>query len=157
MATVTAERVSAEIDGEFVVFLIGMRINRKWKIHKWLPVFRARRKMLAELEAHPESGFISHSESGRIAILYWRTFEQLEYFAREADKERSPAWIDFNAKVERSRGDLDVWREIYVIKPGKYEAVHGGLPAVGQGKVGHLKAWSSRKSDAEPRLRTEVA
>jgi hypothetical protein len=28
------DRLSAEMDGEFVVFLIGMRINRMWKVHK---------------------------------------------------------------------------------------------------------------------------
>jgi hypothetical protein len=29
--------MAAEMDGEFVVFLIGMRINKPWKLHKWLP------------------------------------------------------------------------------------------------------------------------
>ena len=41
MAAVIDRRMSAEMDGEFVVFLIGMRINRIWKIHKWLPVLLA--------------------------------------------------------------------------------------------------------------------
>jgi hypothetical protein len=38
MASVIADRLTAQVDGEVVVFLIGMRINRFWKIHKWLPV-----------------------------------------------------------------------------------------------------------------------
>jgi Domain of unknown function (DUF4188) len=38
MARVIADRLTAQVDGEVVVFLIGMRINRIWKIHKWLPV-----------------------------------------------------------------------------------------------------------------------
>jgi hypothetical protein len=29
-------RVAADFDGDFVVFLIGMRINKPLKIHKWL-------------------------------------------------------------------------------------------------------------------------
>jgi hypothetical protein len=33
--------MTARLDGEFVVFLIGMRINRYWKLHKWLPVATA--------------------------------------------------------------------------------------------------------------------
>jgi len=32
------DRLTAQFDEAFVVFLIGMRINRPWKIHKWLPV-----------------------------------------------------------------------------------------------------------------------
>jgi hypothetical protein len=41
MAKIIAKRVTAQIEGDFVVFLIGMRINKPLKIHKWLPVFMA--------------------------------------------------------------------------------------------------------------------
>ena len=41
MAKIIAERMTAQIEDEVVVFLIGMRINRVWKLHKWLPVARA--------------------------------------------------------------------------------------------------------------------
>src|SRR3712207_7674916 len=33
MATIHRGRYSAEIEGNFVVFLIGMRLNRPWKVH----------------------------------------------------------------------------------------------------------------------------
>jgi Monooxygenase af470-like len=39
--TVNRGRFTARVDGEFVVFLIGMRINRPWKVRQWLPVARA--------------------------------------------------------------------------------------------------------------------
>ena len=48
MAQVIARRMAAQIEGDFVVFLIGMRINKPWKLHKWLPVFLAMPKMLKE-------------------------------------------------------------------------------------------------------------
>jgi hypothetical protein len=35
MAKVIPQRMSAQIEGNFVVFLIGMRINKPWKVHKW--------------------------------------------------------------------------------------------------------------------------
>ena len=63
MAKVIGKRMAAEMEGEFVVFLIGMRINKPWKLHKWLPVFLAMPKMLKELEAHPESGFLRAQRS----------------------------------------------------------------------------------------------
>ena len=33
MAGVRAERLTADAGGEFVVFLIGMRVNKPWKLH----------------------------------------------------------------------------------------------------------------------------
>ena len=53
MAQVVAQRMTADVDGEVVVFLIGMRINRFWKIHKWLPVALAMPRMLRELRGGP--------------------------------------------------------------------------------------------------------
>ena len=35
MARVMAERMCAQIDGDFVVFLIGMRVNKPWKVWRW--------------------------------------------------------------------------------------------------------------------------
>jgi hypothetical protein len=34
MAKIINQRMAAQMDGEFVVFLIGMRINKPWKIHQ---------------------------------------------------------------------------------------------------------------------------
>ena len=86
MAKVMGSRMSAEMEGEFVVFLIGMRVNKPWKLHKWLPVFLAMPKMLKELEAHPESGFLGHTGLGRVIVQYWRSFEHLEAYARAKDR-----------------------------------------------------------------------
>ena len=66
MAKVIAQRMTARIDGDFVVFLIGLRVNKPWKIHKWLPVFLAMPRMLKELAANPESGFLGHVMSPRV-------------------------------------------------------------------------------------------
>ena len=42
------ERLTASLDGDFVVFLIGLRINKPLHIHKWLPVVQAMPRMLTE-------------------------------------------------------------------------------------------------------------
>ena len=34
MAKVSEQRMAAHIEGDFAVFLIGMRINKLWKFHK---------------------------------------------------------------------------------------------------------------------------
>ena len=60
-----------------------MRINKLWKIWKWLPVFLAMPRMLRELENSAESGFLGAGQyigSPRRPMLvqYWRSFEHLE-------------------------------------------------------------------------------
>ena len=62
MAAVHAKRMTARTDDDFVVFLIGMRINKPWKIHKWLPVALAMPAMLKELYAQPERGLLHHEQ-----------------------------------------------------------------------------------------------
>lgn len=49
--------MAASIEGDFVVFLIGARLNRCWKLpmHFWFA--QSMPKLLAELAHRPESGF----------------------------------------------------------------------------------------------------
>src|SRR3954468_22945192 len=99
MAKILAKRVTAEVEGDFVVFLIGMRINKPWKLHKWLPVFLAMPRMLKELERHPESGCLGHIMGLGVIVQYWRSFEHLEAYARSKDLQHWPAWIAFNQRL----------------------------------------------------------
>ena len=48
MAQLHPQRMTAEIDGDLVVSVVGMRIEPPWKIHEWLPVFRAMPRRLRE-------------------------------------------------------------------------------------------------------------
>ena len=66
MGKIINQRMTAKIEGDFVVFLIGMRINRLWKFHKWIPVVLAIPKMLKELSMNPESGFLGFQIAGAI-------------------------------------------------------------------------------------------
>ena len=46
MPTILDSRLTAQIDGDFVVLLIGMRINKFWKPRQWLPTILAMPRML---------------------------------------------------------------------------------------------------------------
>lgn len=152
MAKVIARRMTAQIDGDFVVFLIGLRVNRPWKIHKWLPVFLAMPRMLKELAANPESGFLGHIMSPRVIVQYWRSFEHLEAYARSKDQEHWPAWVAFNQRVGTSRDDVGIWHETYQVQAGQYEAVYSGMPPIGLGQAGELVAATGRQESARGRL-----
>lgn len=152
MAKVITERMAAKIDGDFVVFLIGMRINKFWKIHKWLPVFAAMPRMLRELEANPDSGFLGHTMGRKVIVQYWRSFDDLEKYARSKDREHWPAWVDFNKRVGGSRGDVGIWHETYRVRAGEYEAVYSGMPPFGLGKVSSLVPAAGRLESARGRI-----
>ncbi len=135
MSKVISKRVTAQIEGDFVVFLIGVRINKPWKVHRWLPVFRAMPRMIRELEESPESGFLGHIMSLRVIVQYWRSFDELEAYARNADQLHWPAWLDFNERVGGSRGDVGIWHETYRVRAGEYECVYSGMPPLGLAKA----------------------
>ena len=64
------KRMTARMEGEFVVFLIGMRVNRWWKPWRWLKVALAMPRMLKELEAHPELGYLGGGQwFGRTTMM----------------------------------------------------------------------------------------
>ena len=151
MARVFAERMTAEIDGDFVVFLIGMRINRPWKVHKWLPVALEMPRMLRELAAQPDIGCLGVQRSGSVFIQYWRSFEHLERYARNAGQAHLPAWKRFNQRVRASSGDVGIWHETFLVRAGEYEAIYGAMPRIGLAAAGrHLPV--GRRDAARERL-----
>ena len=157
MAKVHDRRMMAEMDGEFVVFIIGMRVNKPWKVHKWWPVFTAMPRMLKELSNDRDSGFLGYEQSLTMLVQYWRSFEQLEAYARNRDMAHWPAWVAFNKKVGASRGDVGIWHETYRVAPGQYEAIYSGMPAFGLGKVGRLVAISGQREGARGRIAAHEA
>jgi len=155
MPRVIAERLTARTDGEFVVFLIGMRINRLWKIHKWLPVARAMPRMLRELEGDPESGFLGFESwvgNPTIALQYWLSFEHLERYAKDSARQHRPAWAAFNRAVA-SNGDVGIWHETYRVRPGDFECIYNNMPPFGLARAttavsarGQLETAAARMS-----------
>ena len=156
MTQVIPNRMTAEIDGDFVVFLIGMRINKPWMIHKWLPVVLAMGRMLKELAARPESGFLGHIAGMKVIVQYWRSFEHLDAYAKSQDREHWPAWVAFNKSVGNSRGDVGIWHETFQAHAGEYETVYSGMPPFGLGKVGKLVPATGRRESARGRFGARV-
>lgn len=154
MNKIINERMTADVEGDFVIFLIGLRINKIWKVHKWLPVILAMPKMLKELYQDPELGFVSQeSWFGRTTIMvqYWKSFEQLEAYAKNKTLNHLPAWTEFN-KTVGSSGDVGIWHETYHCKKGQHESIYNHMPRFGLAKVGrHIPARDKLK-DARGRM-----
>ena len=157
MAKTINQRMTVKIEGDFVVFLIGMRVNKFWKVNKWLPVAMAMPKMLKELNSKnkEETGFLGAEFSLGTIVQYWRSFEHLEAYAKDRDGLHFPAWKAFNAKI-KSNGDVGIWHETYKVKAGQYECIYNNMPPKGLGKVGELVPILGKHESAAGRLTYKI-
>jgi hypothetical protein len=148
-------RMTSVVDRPIVVFLIGMRVNTWWKVHKWWPVSSAMVRMIKELSANPASGFL-HAENwfGRTTLMvqYWESFDALEQYARDRLQAHMPAWQQFNLGSAVG-GDVGIWHETYEIAPGRYECIYHNMPPFGLGRVGKLVEATGVYNSARKRLR----
>jgi len=147
-------RLTADLDGDFVLFLIGMRINAPLKVHKWWPVATAMPRMLKELHTRPELGFL-HAETWFartiLVIQYWRSLEQLLAYATARDAAHLPAWQAFNRAIGTD-GSVGIWHETYRVGAGGYETVYVNMPPFGLGAVGTLREARGGLQSARDRL-----
>jgi len=135
-------RITAEMEGPFVVFLIGMRINHWWRLDAILPVIFAMGRMLTELHQNKNSGFLSYeSWFGRTICMvqYWNSHEQLQAFANDRSGTHFPAWMAYYQKLKKAGPAVGIWHETYLIEPGKYETIYGQMPLFGLAKAGRAR------------------
>ena len=147
-------RFTASMPDEFVVFLIGMRFNRPLRVDKWFPVLIAMPRMLRWLDKHPQQGLLKWHFTiihGPAIVQYWRSFEDLDRFARARDLPHLPVWGNFN-KAVRASGDVGIWHETYRVRAGEYEAIYGNMPEVGLAAVGEHVPIGSTTATAAKRI-----
>jgi hypothetical protein len=154
MALTINRRVSGEIDGDFVLFLIGVRINKPWKLN-WLPVVSAMPKMLKELTLKPELGLLHYrlhpGFPNSMVVQYWRSAEQLIAYSQNRDAAHLPAWRAFNQAVG-ANGDVGIWHETYKISAGNYESIFVNMPRHGIGLAGDIFDATGARASAKTRL-----
>ncbi|MEO1378499.1 MAG: DUF4188 domain-containing protein [Cyanobacteria bacterium J06635_10] len=155
MSKVMPGRFTAETDEPFVVFLIGMRINKIFAVNKWFPTAMAMTPMLRTLYKHPEKGFLGGETfvywRGVGLIQYWRSFEDLERFARSPEEPHLSAWQRFNRDVGAD-GSVGIWHETYLIERGNYEAIYGNMPIFGLAAATKHLSVSEVKETARGRV-----
>ncbi|MDQ0271461.1 DUF4188 domain-containing protein [Cytobacillus purgationiresistens] len=129
-------RYTAMVEEDFIVFIIGMRINKFTALSKWVPVAQAMGPMIKELYQNPEWGFL-HTEytiGWRTVMLtqYWRSYDQLEAYAK--GKTHSAAWRNFNKKIGAD-GSVGIFHETYVVEKSGCEAMYSNMPQFGLAKA----------------------
>ena len=140
MTDVRQGRWTAEIDGDFVVFVIGARLNSKLDALKGFMDLGGRRgmnHMLKYLTQHPEKGLLGYETAGLTVIQYWRSFEHLEAFAKDTNDPHLEVWRNYWKRVGKS-ARVGIWHETYLVRAGEYEAIYSNMPPHGLGKAATL-------------------
>src|SRR5258708_3859835 len=103
---VTMGRMSANLDGDFVVFLVGLHINKPLRPGRWMTAVRAGRSMDSALRKDSASGMLNSrlyfGSRGPMFAQIWRSFEDLERFARQPGEAHRKAWAQFNRTVGKT-------------------------------------------------------
>jgi hypothetical protein len=150
-------RVTADVDGSVVVFVVGMRVNAYWKLHRWLPVALAMPRMLRELQADPESGLLGSEgmvspPRTLLSLQYWESVDALREYARDPAGEHLPAWVSYNRDTAGS-GAVGVFHETYVVDgEGSHESVYVDVPAFGLGRATDVRPADGASATAAGRL-----
>ncbi|MFK8907085.1 DUF4188 domain-containing protein [Streptomyces sp. YS-3] len=152
-------RTTAAVEGDAVVFLIGMRINHFWAVHQWVPVFVS---MLRQLNALAKDG--SRGLLGRVlltgsprtyyVVQYWESKEKLYAYAHAPELLHHRAWAILNGKEREGkvRGHVGLWHEAYIVAEGSYESIYADMPPFGLAAATGVLPLESRGRRAADRL-----
>ena len=156
MAKVRTGQVTDDHEGDVVVFLIGMRVNRWHHVRAWFPVFRAMPRMLAELDREKERGLLGAwgalGPKGPVVVQYWRDLGSLMTYAHAVDGEHRPAWQEFYRNAKKYPGSVGIWHETFGSPAGMHESVYGDMPPMGLAAATGAVPLGKRNRSARDRL-----
>ena len=119
-----------EIDGDFVVFLIGARVNSKLQAlrgFKDLGGSKGMRAMLAYLTEHPEKGLLGYQTCRVHHHPVLAIVRASRSVAKDKDDPHLEAWRNYWQRVGKT-GRTGIWHETFLVHAGEYEAVYGNMP-----------------------------
>ncbi|KAJ3219793.1 hypothetical protein HDU67_009605 [Dinochytrium kinnereticum] len=141
MERVLKGRMASKIEGDFVVFHLGSRVNASFFTDATPAMGEALGKMRRELEnSGPEVGYLGGEDyvgnmkdgSMTLSVQYWRSVKHLHDYAQDRSKEHYSPW---KMMMESCRKDPrnGIWHETFLVKDGQYEGIYVNMPATGLG------------------------
>src|SRR6266540_4683013 len=142
----------------FAVFMFGMRLNHARGLARFLWGRRVLRRILADLRAHQEQGFLAGQvyRSGRtlIVVQYWESFDALDGYARDHALPHRRAWQRYLREALHDPA-VGLWHETYLADPGSWEGVYVNMPPWGLGAGVELLEMRTTSGSARERLRQQ--
>ena len=148
-------KFTANAKEPLILFMIGGQVNNLLKIYKWFYIAWNYLAMIRWLNKHPESGYLSGHlymrvfPFGMMLMSYWRSWDDLEAFARLKDGTHLKTWVRYMHDADSS---MAIWHETYVIEPGKFEVVYGNTVPYGLSKATGAIPVEGRQHNGRGRL-----
>lgn len=150
-------RMLADMEGEFLVFVVELRIYQLLRFWKWYPIVTAMGQMLRELMQKPEYGLLNFEYwfafRRQLFLMYWRSYEHMHDWVLDKDATHIAGWKMLNQLMKESPGVLGFWHESIVVQPDQYEAFYRNVPSVGLGRAATLVPLEGRATTSAARLR----
>lgn len=142
-------------NNDVTVFLIGMRVNKWFAVHKWLPVFLAMPPMMKELMSDKSLGCLSFEMffkyRGNIVVQYWESNDKLLTYSKMPNHLK--AWKKFMKRTQNNDA-VGFYHETYNVKAQAYENIYINMPDFGLGKVEQPVKVNKHIHSAKQRLKS---
>ena len=148
-------RWTADIDGDFVVFLLGAEVRDPEHSGRAAGLLLAMVDMLGELVQDPAKGLLGFQQFGDVGgviVQYWRSFEALEAYAKNPSAKHAPVWREWNRLSKDERSGAGIWHETYPVSARRYEAIYENMPLTGLQKAGRAITVTEARASARQRL-----
>ncbi len=142
-------------DREVAVFLIGLRVNRWWKVRHWWPSFVAFPRMMKALEEKPQGylgGYLAWTRNGIMYVQYWNSVKELYSFASDSSTIHPKTWRGYFDRAKAAPGATGIWHETFVVQPGGTESVYDDMPLMGLAAATESIEVTPRGDTARQRL-----
>lgn len=143
---VKAGRYTANYPDGFVLLLIGLRINKLWRVNEWAPVMRAAFAMTDEALKLPDTPLLNSNTVWSVSdprvfffVQHWRSFEELMVWANNKDLKHKPAQKAFFKRTAYN-GNVGVWHEAYKVGKGQFEAIYANMPEFSLAAAGEYRS-----------------
>lgn len=154
---VQAGRYTANHPDDFVVLLIGLRINKIRKFREWMPVFREAFSMTKEALTLPGQPLLGSypvwkMDDRRVLffVQHWRSFDALMEWSNDKTLLHRPGMQGFMRRTAYN-GNVGVWHETYKVATGQFEAIYANMPAMSLAAAGEFVPLS-KKSRVDDRM-----
>lgn len=131
---IRAGRFTANYPDEFVVLLIGLRINKIHRVQEWAPVMRAAMSMTKQALKLPDTPLLHSNTVWSVTdprvfffIQHWRSFDELMAWANNKELQHKPAQKAFFKRTAYN-GNVGIWHEAYKVSSGQFEAIYANMP-----------------------------
>lgn len=139
------------------VFLIGLRVNKWYKVHKWLPILLAMPPMLNELTKDKSLGCLSYEMlfkyRGVMVIQYWQSNEKVLSYSKMP--KHLKAWRRFMKGLKQNDA-VGFYHETYNVNSNQYENIYINMPDFGLGKAHNNQKVTNTTHTAKQRLKAHV-